>query len=84
MRQTFPRSDQRHLYASRTAVDGACPSCRAERLEEYRVLSDGGWFDVCKCRECLTSVRRVPAPPFGSYRPYVFAISDREVPNAQR
>ena len=38
-------------------------------LAEYRVLSEGGWFDVRKCQGCLESVSREQAPPFGSYTP---------------
>ena len=33
------------------------------------VLSDGGWWDVCKCQSCLASVSRERAPMFGSYTP---------------
>jgi hypothetical protein len=44
-------------------------------LAEYRVLSDGGWWDVQKCQECLTSVRRTPGPMFGSYVPLGLAVT---------
>jgi vanillate/4-hydroxybenzoate decarboxylase subunit D len=69
MPHTFQRPAQRHLEAERRPVGGACRACGAEQLAEYRVLSDGGWFDVRKCQACLESVSREPAPPFGSYTP---------------
>jgi len=66
---SFPRPSEPHLSVERRRVDGACPGCGAEELAEYRVLGDGGWFDVRKCQACLASVSREPAPPFGSYVP---------------
>ena len=33
-----------------------CPACGAtESLAEYRVLAEGGWWDVRKCQACLHS-----------------------------
>ena len=52
---------------------------RRERLlAEYRVLSEGGWFDACKC-QALPGVgqSREPAPPFGSYVPLGLTIAGR-------
>ena len=70
MPHSFQRPAQRHLEAERRPVPGACPSCGADgALAEYRVLSEGGWFDVRKCQACLESVSREQAPPFGSYTP---------------
>jgi hypothetical protein len=66
---TFPRPTELHLSVERRRVNGTCPECGAEELAEYRVLGDGGWFDVRKCQACLASVSREPAPPFGSYVP---------------
>jgi hypothetical protein len=66
---TFPRPEALHLEAQRHPVDGACPECGAAELAEYRVLSEGGWWDVRKCRRCLHSSRREPAPRFGSFTP---------------
>ncbi len=37
---------------------GTCPQCGAERLESYPALSEGGWFMVVKCQECLASLSR--------------------------
>ena len=78
MTHTVPRPSEPYLSVERTPVDGACPECGAEELAEYRVLGDGGWFDVCKCQRCLASVRREPAPPFGSYVPLGLQIAKGE------
>ena len=43
----------------RRPVDGKCEECGAETLAEYRVLSEGGWWDVRKCQTCLASLSRV-------------------------
>ena len=75
MPHTFLRATERHLDAERRPVEGTCPECGAAALAEYRVLSDGGWFDVCKCQRCLASVRRKPAPPLGSYEPLGLQIA---------
>ena len=66
---TFPRSDQTHLSVERTPVEGSCPNCGADALAEYRVLSEGGWWDVRKCAACLHSVSRTPGPLLGTYIP---------------
>jgi transposase-like protein len=42
----------------RTPVDGACPRCGAAELRRYPVVSEGGWFQVVKCQDCLHSVSR--------------------------
>jgi len=69
MGHSFLRPQVRYPQAVREAVDGVCPSCGEARLASYRVLSEGGWWDVVKCRNCLTSLSRTPGPLFGSYRP---------------
>jgi hypothetical protein len=71
----FQRPGERHLFAERRHVEGSCPECGAEKLAEYRVLGDGGWFDVRKCQACLASASREPAPPFGSYVPLGLEIA---------
>jgi len=73
--QTFQRPDEPYLSVERRPVEGACPECGAEELAEYRVLGDGGWFDVRKCQRCLNSVSRQAAPPFGSYVPLGLRIA---------
>jgi hypothetical protein len=77
MTHTFRRPAEQHLFVERVAVPGACPECGAEELAAYRVLSDGGWFDVRKCQRCLASVSREPAPAFGSYMPLGLEIARR-------
>lgn len=44
----------------REEVAGSCPRCGARALRAYPVLSEGGWFRVVKCQECLTSTERTP------------------------
>jgi hypothetical protein len=66
---SFPRPEQLHLSVTRTPAAGACPECGAQELADYRVLGEGGWWDVRKCQRCLASVERVRAPRFGSYTP---------------
>lgn len=63
---TYPRPEERHLHVEKVDVEGSCPECGAEALKAYPVLSDGGWWDVTKCQECLLSVERKPGPLFGS------------------
>ncbi|WP_395106181.1 hypothetical protein [Actinomadura sp. SCN-SB] len=66
---SFPRPQNTHLHVTPRPVDGDCPECGAAELAEYRVLSEGGWWEVRKCRACLASVERRPGPPFGAYAP---------------
>lgn len=42
----------------REPVPGDCPACGAAELRAYPVLSEGGWFRVVKCGQCLHSVTR--------------------------
>lgn len=56
------------VAVERTAVDGTCPECGADRLQAYPVLSDGGWFDVVKCQGCLATVEKTPGKRLGSVR----------------
>jgi len=69
MSHSFPRPSEPFLSVERTPVEGACPECGAADLAEYRVLSEGGWWDVRKCQSCLASVSREPGPLFGVYVP---------------
>ena len=71
---TFPRPQQTHLTVERVAVDGACPACGAQALASYRVLGEGGLWDVVKCQECLTSASRERAPRLGSLTPLGLTI----------
>ncbi|HZZ45924.1 MAG TPA: hypothetical protein VFE65_03465 [Pseudonocardia sp.] len=61
----FSRPTEPTLSVTRESVEGQCPGCGAEKLQAYPVLSEGGWFDVVKCVDCLTDVRRTPGPKLG-------------------
>jgi hypothetical protein len=72
---SFPRPDSPHLSVERRPVEGTCPECGSARLADYRVLGEGGWWDVRKCQDCLASLRRDPGPLFGSYVPLGYEIT---------
>ncbi len=55
---SFPRPTDVAPRQVREVVEGACPSCGAGALMRYPVLSEGGWFMVVKCQDCLASVSR--------------------------
>jgi hypothetical protein len=74
---SFPRPAERHLSVERQRAEGTCPECGASDLADYRVLSEGGWWDVRKCQSCLASVRREPGPLFGSYVPLGLEITGK-------
>ena len=42
----------------RDPVEGTCPACGRAELACYPVCSEGGWFLVVKCQQCLHSVSR--------------------------
>ena len=62
----FKRPTTPTVHAERTAVDGACPACGGAGLQRYRVLSEGGWWQVVKCPHCLHALSREPGPLLGS------------------
>jgi hypothetical protein len=66
---SFPRPQTPTVTAPREKVDGACPECGAEDLAAYRVMSEGGWWNVVKCQSCLHSVKRERGPLLGPIRP---------------
>ena len=68
-----PRPSEPTLSVPRQPVEGACPACGAERLLAYPVLSEGGWFDVVKCADCLHDAQRRPGPKLGP----IELLSDR-------
>jgi vanillate/4-hydroxybenzoate decarboxylase subunit D len=72
---SFPRPETLHLSVERRPADGACTECGTRELADYPVFSDGGWWNVRKCRRCLASVTREPGPPFGSYVPLGLEIA---------
>ncbi|MFM1886825.1 MAG: hypothetical protein RL026_1982 [Pseudomonadota bacterium] len=61
----FARPSTPEVHARREAVEGDCPACGAAALQRYRVLSEGGWWDVVKCGTCLHSAERRPGPLLG-------------------
>ncbi len=54
------------LSVKREDTEGICPECGEAGLQRYPVLSDGGWFEVVKCRACLCSVSRTPWSRLGT------------------
>lgn len=48
------------LSVEREHVEGSCTACGAAELSAYPVLSEGGWYRVVKCQQCLTSQSREP------------------------
>ncbi len=67
--QTFPRPREERLYVERKPVAADCPECGGSDVKAYDVLSEGGWWHVEKCQDCLASLSRTPAPALGSYIP---------------
>lgn len=61
----FIRPDTPTVAISPAPRPGKCPECGHESLAAYRVLSEGGWWDVVKCRDCLVSVERTRGPLLG-------------------
>ena len=65
-----PRPSETSLSTVRTPVnDSECPKCLSQDVSQYRVLSEGGWWLVEKCQDCLASISRTAAPLFGTYKP---------------
>jgi vanillate/4-hydroxybenzoate decarboxylase subunit D len=65
----FPRPTTATVSCARTPVAGTCPECGAQALARYRVMSEGGWWLVVKCGQCLHSVSREPGPLLGAFVP---------------
>jgi hypothetical protein len=65
----FPRPETPTVAVERQDVDGTCPECDQNTLASYRVLSEGGWWDVVKCQSCLHSVSRTKGPLLGPITP---------------
>lgn len=61
-----PRPEEPTVTLDKEPVDGTCPHCGAEQLRRYPVNSEGGWFEVVKCQNCLHSVSREPWHLLGS------------------
>lgn len=65
----FRRPVTATVKAERLSVAGSCTECGKQSLESYRVMSEGGWWLVVKCQNCLASVSREPGPLFGPLIP---------------
>lgn len=65
----FSRPTTPTVSVQRQTMAGACPGCGGEHLAAYRVLSEGGWWNVIKCQDCLTSISRKPGPLLGTFTP---------------
>lgn len=66
---TFPRPTEDRLFVDRERMSARCDACSGDDVRAYRVLSEGGWWQVVKCQTCLHSLDRTPASPLGSYVP---------------
>jgi len=69
---SFVRPQELRPVQDREPVDGNCDECGAQALKRYPVLSEGGWFMVVKCQECLYSQSREKWTRLG----YVSLITD--------
>ncbi|OUS91379.1 hypothetical protein CA951_33540 [Rhodococcus sp. NCIMB 12038] len=81
---TFLRPTETTLTAERVTVDHCCPQCGADHVKSYRVLGEGGWWDVVKCTECLESLERTRAPRLGVFTPLVRTNDQTEVSDVRR
>jgi uncharacterized Zn finger protein len=54
----FPRPKEESIFEKKEKVPGTCPECGGSDIKAYRVLTDGGWWNVVKCQECLYSLDR--------------------------
>ena len=72
--QSYARPERLRVYVDKADADGTCPECGADELKSYPVLSEGGWWDVTKCQQCLHSVSREPGPLLGGMTMLVDAI----------
>lgn len=70
----FQRPATPEVHARREPVPGHCPACGTQALQRYRVLSEGGWWDVTKCAQCLHSLRREPGPLLGTLSEAIGAL----------
>lgn len=50
------------VHVIREPVSGTCPDCGGQAIAAYAVLSEGGWFQVMKCQQCLASLSREADP----------------------
>jgi hypothetical protein len=72
--QVYPRPTDKHVDVPREDVEGECPECGEAVLQAYPVLSEGGWWNVTKCQNCLCSVKREPGPLLGGIQLLIDAV----------
>jgi hypothetical protein len=72
--QTYQRPETLRVSVPRADVQGDCPECGSADLKAYPVLSEGGWWDVVKCQNCLCSVERKAGPLLGGITMLVEAV----------
>lgn len=54
----YPRPETLTISQEREPVEGTCTVCGSGRLSRYPVLSEGGWFLVVRCADCLNCQER--------------------------
>lgn len=65
----YPRPEAKEVYLQKRKVEGVCPQCMGHNVMAYPVVTDGGWWDVVKCQDCLHSLERKKSPNrYGSLR----------------
>ena len=52
------RPEEPTVFVQRQHVPEPCPVCHREEVYSYPVLTEGGWWYVTKCLNCLHSIRR--------------------------
>jgi hypothetical protein len=72
--QTYPRPAEPYVDVPREPVEGSCPECGSSDLKRYPVLSEGGWWNVVKCQDCLCSVVRERGPLLGGIQLLIEAV----------
>lgn len=53
-----PRPVEKELFVEKTKVEKECPECGGSDIRYYDVVSEGGWWEVVKCQDCLHSLER--------------------------
>lgn len=54
----YPRPTEEFLFVEKKDVAARCPECGSANVKEYPVVSEGGWWEVRKCQDCLASLDR--------------------------
>lgn len=56
--RSYKRPKEKYLYVEKRRVEAKCPKCGGIDIRKYPVLSEGGWWQVTKCQDCLFSLER--------------------------